>query len=518
MAITLRPEQARQADWVWDAIQTRGRYALESPTGSGKTYTMLEVARRFLEANPLSNVLVTTGFNHLVFDMERASVEMGLEPLVLIGFGALNCPKEWEDLGLPEPFKPFDRNGSALCGHKHDFLDHRNVPEYEKTCPFCQTLADAVLVEVKNACGKVIITNHSMFLVEQGGKENLFSNCGLMMVDEAHTFESFYSNWVSLELNERDLRELDKAVQSLKPPMGMVIRMNIQSGASLPMVQLEALLQACPRRLKQKVRDFFTMSPAPNNWIERSPTSFKVTRFYRYFECWMPSHVVLWSATMDQYTLRMFGVPKFPYGHVYRSNVRVADYRNSSLLVIPRDDYESSLRSFLRHVGSKGETHVLCLCTTVVDMRKAMGLQGFEGYRMTINVTDMLNAKPDERVCLCGSRGLFQGVDIPNLDAVCMNRIPFSNYGEKDRKEQDYITDNGRNGIDAWKDIAVPRMQNALLQGSGRLWRKPDSKGTIGIFDSRCDKHKMVIKRMFETYRPGMVMTKLEQDGGILPW
>ena len=41
--------------------------------------------------------------------------------------------------------------------------------------------------------------------------------------------------------------------------------------------------------------------------------------------------------------------------------------------------------------------------------------------------------------------------------------------------------------IDPWNDYSIPEVINTIIQTTGRLWRSPGDKGTIGIFDPRLD-------------------------------
>jgi Rad3-related DNA helicase len=147
-------------------------------------------------------------------------------------------------------------------------------------------------------------------------------------------------------------------------------------------------------------------------------------------------------------------------------------------------------------------------------MRIALGCNGYNGFRMIDDLDEFSHADPGEKLVLCGSRALFQGIDIPALDFVCLNRIPFPNWNDKARAQQDYLTNNGKNGFDPWKGFVVPKTQNDILQSSGRLWRDVSSKGVVSIFDDRIEKHRYMIKRCFDQYRHGIAINIRREPNG----
>lgn len=506
--IKLRDYQKVQIDFADDRLELANTVAIESPTGSGKTYVMLELAKQWLERESLSNVVISTGFNNLVFLMEQRAIEMGLKPLVLIGTKALNCPKEWEDFNGGEEFKPFTMDSRYRCGTKHYHLDVEHKDPAQKSCPFTIAEYRNLLSKISGDVGYVIITNHSTYLAHQS--LGTFDNCSLLMIDEAHTFSTFYDQWVSLELDKNDLAKIDLAISQLKAPMNMLIKTNISNGRPLPQSQIEALVNQVDEKTKSLVRQFFETKPAPNNWIEMEPDAYTINYFYRVFEFKRPK-TLLMSATMDDFTLQMFEVR---HVNVYREHKNFCDYSKSEFIAIPREEFKPAYLEFLDYVNNKGLRRGLCLSTTITDMRIALECDGYNGFRMINDLEEFLQASSEEKLVLCGSRALFQGIDIPDLDFVCLNRLPFPNWNDKARAQQDFLTNNGKNGFDPWKGFVVPKTQNDILQSSGRLWRDVNSKGVVSIFDDRIEKHAYMIKRCFDYYRHGIEMNIIREPNG----
>ena len=515
--VKLRPYQQQQlnfADWRLEVANTVG---IESPTGSGKTYVILELARQWLEKNPLTNVVITTGFNNLVFLMEKRANALGMEPLVLIGTKALNCPVEWEVKHPNESFRCFTETRECVCGKKHLHLDTEHKNPADKVCPYTIREYRNLFNQIQNGSGKLIITNHSSFLAHQA--TGLWNNVSLLIVDEAHTMSTYYDTWVQLELDVNDLRQVDQVINKLKPPMNMVVKRNIQNGKMLPMPQVNALTSMLSGSLKEKVREFFTTKPAPNVWVEAGPDGYVLDRFYRQFDMERPK-TVLFSATLDDFTLRMFKCRK---ADLYQEKTAVADYSKSEFIAIPRKEFKPAYLEFLEYVSSKGLKYGLCLSTTIADMKIALEQDGYRGFKATASLSEFIEhvqSQSSESMVLCGSRALFQGVDIPGVQFVCLNRIPFPNWNDKAKAQQDYITDHGRNGIDAWGDFVVPKTENDILQSSGRLWRGAESEGVVACFDDRCDRFAYMFKHCFYERRKGITMLIMDQEhaGEVREW
>ena len=508
----LRDYQKAQLNFLQDSLPTSSCCGVESPTGSGKTIVMLELAKWWLENHPLESVCISTGFNNLVFLMEQRAVEMGLDPLVLIGTKALNCPIDWADkYGDERLYKPFTPDGECKCGSKHLHLDTTARTPSERVCPFTNSAYRELLGKIQSG-GKVIITNHSTLLAHQEAKT--FYGCSLLIIDEAHTFGTYYDSWMSVELDRKDLDAVDKAVQQIKPPMGMIIKKNVQNGKMLPSTQLDALLKHMDRTSAANVNKFFSIKPGLDCFLEHNENHMCISRFYKQFDFVRPK-TVLFTATLDVWTSQMFNLRKT---NTYRERKQFCDYSQSEFVAMPRENFDQAFHEFLDLVDSKGMKAGLCLSTTIKDMQTALRADGYLGYHMVSNLQQfqkMLEDDPNAKLVLCGSRALFQGVDIKNLQFVCLNRIPFPNWDDKARAMNDYLTDCGRNGFDPWKMFTVPKTQNDMLQSSGRLWRDVDSKGLVSVFDERVERFHYMFNVVFGYYRKGIKMSIIREPNGL---
>ena len=511
--IILRDYQKSQINFIEERIDIADIVGIESPTGSGKTIVMLEYIKQWLSKpeNQLSNVVISTGFNNLVFLLEQKSKEMGLDSKILIGTKACNCPVMLEDLHAEET-TIFTLSDKYRCGEKHKHLDTSTDKWSQKVCPFTQAMYKEHFQSIVNGVGQVIITNHSSLLIHQ---ESL-KNCGLLIIDEAHTFSIFYDSYLKLELDKADLIEIDKKINTIANPMKAIIKMNMQRGVTLPNAQIDKICATIDDSvLRSNTRKFFETKADYSNYIERTPFSFTVDKFYRSFELTIHPKIILFSATLDEFTLDMFNVRK---SNFYKEYKTFCDYKQSEFIAIPNDDYLTSLKMFLEYVSGKGLCSGLILSTTIVDMKIALkNCDGYNGYKMftTIKEFEAYEVSITSKKILVGSRALFQGIDIQGLDFVCLNKIPFPTWDDKMRAQQDFLTNNGKNNFDPWNQFTIPKTENDVIQSTGRLWRQIESKGVISIFDPRVEKFRYIIRHTMDRYRHGIVTNIMDDEGNV---
>lgn len=512
----LRDYQRMQYQFIEDRIDIANVIGIEANTGSGKSITMLKFVKDWLN-NPdhaLSNVVISTGFNNLVFLMEKRCREFGLTPRILIGTKAINCPAYMSDEDVSN-LVVFSENDKCRCGNEHKKLDMTTDDPSKKECPYKRELYKQYVNEIINNVGQVIITNHSSLLVHQ----DKFKNCSLLIIDEAHTFADFYESYLRLELDKGDLEQLDKAIDSLKPPMNMIVKMNMKNGVDLPEKQIDAICNNIKNELLcNKVREFFETKPDISNYIEMNNygpnPSYTIDHFYRSFNLSIDPKIILFSATLDDFTLNMFNVRQ---SNIYRERKTFCDYSKSELLLVPSDDYITSVTDFVNYVNSKNLKHGLILSTTNENVRKTLQLDGIDGYKIFDNLQEFNNYRMNYEIehngkkckaILTGSRIFFQGVDIENLDFVCLDKLPFPVYNERFQAQQAYL-EAGDKDFSSWTEFVIPKVENSLTQASGRLWRNPNSKGIIGLFDPRAEgRFKYIVRHVFDRYRHG-IQTKI---------
>lgn len=508
----LRDYQKSQIDFIKSRIDVANIVGVESPTGSGKTLVFMEFIKHWMNKpeNHLTNVVISTGFNNLVFLMEKRAKEIGLDPIILIGTRAANCPVMMQAAGVEE--KIFTETDEYRCGEVHKHLDISKVSANKKTCPYSKDLYQRHFSAIKNNAGQLIITNHSSLLIHQ---QSLI-NTSLLIIDEAHTFSAFYDSYLKLELNKSDLMAIDNAICSISQPMQAIIKRNIGLGVTIPSVQIDKICENIEDPvLAEETKEFFSTKKSLGNYIETTPYQYTINKFYRSFELDIHPKIILFSATLDKFTLNMFNVG---HSHIYKEFKTFCDYSKSEFIAIPNDDFKIALLKFLDYVAKDDLISGLCLSTTITDMKTTLTFDGYDGYKMFTEI-DKFQAYNKGKKILVGSRALFQGIDIPDLDFVCLNKIPFPTYDDKQRAFQEYLTNGGKNGFDTWNQFTIPKTENDIIQSLGRLWRNPESKGIVSIFDSRIidPKFKYIIRDTMDQYRHGIKINAMNDDGIVTP-
>lgn len=505
--IKLRDYQKIQLDFIESRIDIADIVGIESPTGSGKTIVILEYIKKWFEKpeNHLTNVIISTGFNTLVFLLEKRAKEMGLNPKILIGTKACNCPALMEDDDIES--KVFTQSDQWRCGDKHKHLDITTKNWSQKVCPYTQELYREYFQSIINNVGQVIITNHSSLLIHQ---ESL-SNTSLLIIDEAHTFSMFYDSYLKLELDKYDLENIDEAINSIPKPMSTIIKMNMQRCVDLPSVQINKICENIEDAgTRSRAKEFFETKQDYSNWIERNNNSYSIDKFYRSFELKIKPKILLFSATLDNFTLNMFNVRQ---SNFYREYKTFCDYSQSEFIAIPNESFEKSLKMFLDYVNEKDLKSGLILSTTISDMNIALKYDNENGYKMFKDIKQFQEF--EGKKILVGSRALFQGIDINDLSFVCLNKIPFPTWDDKTRAYQDYLTNQGKNDFDPWNDFTVPKTENDIIQSTGRLWRSIESKGIVSIFDPRVEKFRYMMRHVFDRYRHGIKTNIMDEEGNI---
>ena len=486
--ITLRDYQEKQVKFAQDKLQISNMVGIQSSTGSGKTYVALELAKRWIEEHPYDNVVITTGFNNLVYLMEKRAIEYGLNPKIMIGTKALNCPIEMKKAN--KDYKPFTET-HYFCGTKH-------MGNNDEICPHIALEFSKYREEMFNSTGQVIITNHSMFLLMQ----KQFSS-GLVIVDEAHTFNNFYSSYLKISLSNQDLEKIDYEIQNIRDPIfRRIIKMNIENGNKLPKQQIEVLTDQLNKKkqynLSRLTEEFFSTEDRYDNYRTINENGLELDQFYRQFDFEINASFVLMSATLDKFTRMLFNLDKKNF---YIESKQFIDYSQSEFVSFPHYDFMTSLKNFIDYVDYKGLKAGLILSTTIKNMNLAYGLnyKGFKTFK------DMKKFQSYEgKKLLVGSRGLFQGVDIPELEFVCLDKIPFVAQDNREIKFRDYLQQSYLGNFDTWKGYTVPQVENDIIQSLGRLWRDKDSKGIVSLFDERDKRFGYIYREAVLETRPGI--------------
>lgn len=463
---------------------TKGNISLQSPTGSGKSIVMLEYVRWYLNRFPGKKIFISTGFNELVWQFYDTAVSMGINAEVLIGRSHAVCARR-DTTHIRRAFVR-DAPESSLCGS--DSPCGKCKKEHHP-CYYSSLVNDIA----ESPHGMLVVTNHSSLFVN-----SVFSKFSIGFVDECQTAGDFYQNSISVNITSGQIERLlrDAEGTNIDPVRLAVTRQQFKAGR-LRDSNLIRLANARTKRDNVPLRAFH---PGLSESIKKleavqdsDPLSYYrhpqkadgrlhgivVDRFFRYID--FPTTVCLVSATVDSYTKSISEVK----GSYRELGCSITDYSKSRLKVY--DDYNTDeLRSFLSE--QTGE-HGLFLSTRL-DLVSELGLLGkIEGYEL---VFDRRALVPGKRQILAGSKKLFQGIDIPDIDFVMINRIPFNRYDDAYRHKMAYYDSLGEV---SYTFYTLPYTTNQLIQCMGRLWRHPGDVGNIALFDSRAKStHSGIVK------------------------
>ena len=180
----------------------------------------------------------------------------------------------------------------------------------------------------------------------------------------------------------------------------------------------------------------------------------------------------------------------------------VFNYKQQGLLYIPRIFPEPVGSDRVEHVkGVKSELkglisalggRTLALFTTGREAKDVaeylrgefphLNILKYGDKPASVLVSEFVN---DETSVLCGTMGLWQGVDAPGFTCslVFINKVAFPPPTDVlTRARMDKVEKNGGNGF---TDIMVPDAAQTLAQAAGRLIRKETDRGVVAITDPR---------------------------------
>ena len=158
--IILRDYQRDQTDFINAKIKGGGLpIAIQSPTGSGKTITIIKWVIDYFKAHEGEDftIVLSTGFNKLVFQFAEEARKFGLDPIVFMGKGSSTCKTKYQ--------KKYGKE--YVYSRKNAF-----TTELDEACnKGCSCFLsksgsyNIVKAECQTAGPKFIITNHSSYLI-----------------------------------------------------------------------------------------------------------------------------------------------------------------------------------------------------------------------------------------------------------------------------------------------------------------------------------------------------------------
>ena len=507
--IILRDYQRDQTDFINAKIKGGGLpIAIQSPTGSGKTITIIKWVIDYFKAHEGEDftIVLSTGFNKLVFQFAEEARKFGLDPIVFMGKGSSTCKTKYQ--------KKYGKE--YVYSRKNAF-----TTELDEACnKGCSCFlsksgsCNIVKAECQTAGPKFIITNHSSYLI---GIFNETFTPNYAFIDESHTFGQFYEGYLSTEVMASEIYELQNVLKKSNDPSLLAFNNAMKTGKQIVPALFSRIENICLDKIETKSKEFQDKwtgliarlseiqltEPSESNYIEINTRGMKLTRFYTKFNVMQENiQYILFSATQDSFTLDMFGLSAKlrmnPRLYVERK-VNTVDYRKSEFCVLEESTFMDGARKFVSRMESKGYSKGLILSTTNknVDDLKALGSMG--KYQFTNNMEAF---ERKDNMILIGSRALFQGIDIKGLDFVLLNAIPFPAYDEKFQKQAAYLKKYAK--IDPWSGFTTPKVGNDIIQTTGRLWRNPGDKGSVGIVDPRLNKRFKWMQSYVTAVRKGI--------------
>ena len=220
-----------------------------------------------------------------------------------------------------------------------------------------------------------------------------------------------------------------------------------------------------------------SITPQDSNYFypqifEGKNVGLKIDRFFTRVR--KNKNVCLVSATIDSFTLSIFGGIKSEDAY-NEKNGDFINYNKSSFNLYNAFEKDDILDFINKQKGKRG----LLLSTRLDLLNYFEEITKKTRYKAIRKISDF---KDGEYQVLIGSRGLFQGVDIPNIDFILLNKVPFEQISPSYKKKMTFFE---KQGYTPFTYYTIPRVINQTIQCMGRLWRKPGDKGNIAIFDKK---------------------------------
>lgn len=491
MGIELRDYQKKQIEFLEKNNILRLPIAIESPTGSGKSVVILEYIKRIFEKSSNNKIVITTGFNNLVFDFYKKAKDFGLNPYVLIGYNLMKCTKYENSEGMKNLFTndPAERC-SSRCKRG------------------CKNSINELKWEINTPGNKLIIMNHSSYLVNCIGVYSNFKP-NITIVDESHTFKGMYESYLNTNITNAEIKFLKEATGNsslFKMFSALALR---EEGSVITREIIDRLLveiiktkdnSLTKKNLMYKLKSIYRTKFDNSNILHYDcEEGLKKVTFYPSYDVKQGEiKYILFSATQDIFTRNMFGVPQSLF--YKQRGLNIIDYSKSEYLIIKEKEFSDGLRIFLEECERNDLKTGMIISTTNKNV-DYLTKNGFGRYKIYKTIDSFERSKEEYKI-LIGSKALYQGIDIYGLDFVALNRIPFEKYDELYKKKTKYLKDIIK--MDVWTEYLMPEVANNIIQISGRIWRRPGDKGLFAIFDPRLDGRFKYFNDFVEKVRKGI--------------
>lgn len=486
---------------------------LQSPTGTGKSIVLLSFIKDCIEKDKYNTIVLSTGFNELVFQMEEDAKRLDINVKVIIGSGHLipNCRKN----NSPDfEFSRFFQRYCLECDPEGE-MRKRTGSACSKNC---------IMNFLRSNKQKVILTNHSYFLAMKD-----YIKANLLIVDEAHTFGEFYMSYNTIAFSEREKEILNEYCLQVKTPTSQVLRLALSKGMGINATLLDSVsreLQANTKYSIVEIREFIRkmelvfVQKSFDNYLENSNGEYIKTKFFSKFDLSVEgkdTDIIITSATLDSYTLNMFNCTN--KNQIYKQREDRNRYKGSHIISCYQE-YHIAFDSIIdRMFKEYHHTTGLILCTSNENVYWSIERMKKFSNIAVFNDIKKFKAFKGTKV-LIGSKKFYQGIDIPDLDFIILDKLPFSTYDNKFQAYSYFIEKVTRQN--AWTGYTMPLMFNSLLQGIGRLWRKNDiensiyDQGTVVVVDPRLEKKFNYIEKQLVAMKPGIELIRLDNNGKVI--
>ena len=479
---------------------TKEVVGIESPTGSGKSFVILSYIKHYFNKYNDQTIVITTGSNNLVYDFANTAAKFGLDPIIYVGSSMLTCYEKEVFLENSNRNQVFSRDREDLCS---TVKSQKRVIDEEtgnlKVCDQCKKCKFPHLKELKEELhtygNHLIITNHQAYLTHVFADKPIYKP-DMVIVDEAHMFGTFYSNWLNVDISKNEVANIIAALGD--KPQAMLFKTFLERGEPIPTQLLNRiieLIKAYYKKIPNMSQYGYELcsrlinfsSDFKNNedvYFIISPSGMTRINFWHKFNIAQSTiKYRLFTATLDRFTRIMFGMNPDDYDNNFyiEKNLNLIDYTKSDAYVIKINDFNTALNDFIKLCEEKDYKSGLILSTTIENVSNLKEQGNVGRYKVYTKINDFRDA--DGYKVLVGSRAMFQGIDIPEINFVAINKIPFETYDEEFKKRVVYLKKWA--SIDPWTDYSIPLVKNSLIQSTGRLWRGPDNFGSIAIFDGR---------------------------------
>ncbi len=170
------------------------------------------------------------------------------------------------------------------------------------------------------------------------------------------------------------------------------------------------------------------------------------------------------------------------------------DYQRQAALIVPdtmpdpKDKrYADAVTDHVCEFLAQAHGRVLCLFTSRARLEAAARAWRARGHR-TGHVVVAQGEAPNKAIlqrfaeandaALFGTLSFWEGVDVPGMTAVTIDRVPFPMMSDPVH----YILSNRPNGF---RDYSLPKAAITLKQGFGRLIRRTSDGGAVVVLDRR---------------------------------